>query len=217
MTKALTPAQKEQRAAQAAARAAKAAGSDSPEAKQQAAAGLVGVDNAGPEAPKGHVGKTLTVACKVPGGLIIQAYGKVVEYEPVMGQGKRAVDRWRPVGQQFKLHGPMRMSDPNATSPNVHTDSGGYAITEGVPAEMFEDWMRHNEDSPIVKNHLIFGHEKIDAAKGWAREHAGTKTNVEPLNVSLVAGADGTKRIADPRARKVAPAVTDGKVEVDAA
>jgi hypothetical protein len=212
-TSKLSDAEKRKRADEraTAAAAAKAAKSDDPKAMQAAAAALVGHAPLEPEA-KGRSNRTVTVACKMPHGLIIQMQAKKVEHEPVLGGGMRAVDRYRQVGQQFKVHGTLAKTGQRA--PHVLDDSGGYAITRGIPLDVWENFMHHNEESLFVTNGLIYGDEKDDKVLGWAREHASVMTNMEPLNVSLVAAADGSKRIADKRARSVAPAVTDGKIEM---
>jgi hypothetical protein len=209
-TKRLTDAEK---AARAAARlAAKATQAGDKDVQQQAAAALQGATPAqvGAEAPSEvkTSGRTYFVACRHLGGLIIQSYAPMKEMEPVIGGGQREVTRYRTTGAQFKLNGPLRAlkeMNPHAIGMT------GYAMTEGVPADLWEEWMRHNAESALVKNHMVFGHERRDAVEGWAREHKGVVHNFEPVNVSLVGN-----RIQDPRARRTAQNVTDGKIEIGA-
>lgn len=215
-TKKLTDAEKAQRAKERAAQknAQQAAASGDKPAMAQAAAGLVGTMPLDVIEDAGRRNRTVAVACKIPHGIIIQAYSKVTEHEPVVGGGMRAVDRYRPVGSQYKVHGTLAKVGQRA--PYIRDNSGGYAITEGIPLETWESFMQHNKDSAFVTNHLLFGHEKLDTVMGWANEHKAVRTNFEHLDVSLVAGPDGVRRIKDTRARRVAPAVTDGKIEIGA-
>jgi hypothetical protein len=215
-TKKLTDADKAKRAAERAAakNALKAAASGDQEQMQKAAADMAGhapVDLTA--APGGN--RTVAVACKIPHGIIIQAYSKVTEHEDVMGGGKRAVDRYRPAGQQYRIHGTLTPNKQRAR--HVRDNSGGFAITEGIPLAVWEDFARHNEHSAFMTNSLLFGDENLDRVLGWAREHKDVRTNFERLDVSLVPDAQGVKRIKDPRVRRVAPQITDGEVEIGAA
>lgn len=59
---------------------------------------------------------------------------------------------------------------------------GGYGLTEGVPAEFFEAWMKAYADSPAVTNGLVFAQEKAADARAQALDQAEIKTGLEPLN-----------------------------------
>ena len=44
---------------------------------------------------------------------------------------------------------------------------GGFAITENVPKEFFEEWMRQNKEHPAVKNSLIFAHTQKESVQDY--------------------------------------------------
>ncbi|MCC8963766.1 hypothetical protein H8A95_15960 [Bradyrhizobium sp. Pear76] len=138
--------------------------------------------------------RTVTVACKLPHGIRIRGYEKRGEREQVLGGGVREFDVWRPVGPYIRIKGPVVPAQFQALVEVV----GGYAITSGVPAEVFEQFMEHNEDSDFVKNNMIYGHEHRGRVISWAREHERQKTGVEPLDVTMKS-KEGRMVIADER------------------
>lgn len=121
---------------------------------------------------------TVTVACKLPNGLILQlSYAEDVS-EPVMGGGVKVSKRYRKGGQQVTLH-PARV--PFGEIPEYKV-IGGYSITEGVDAQFFAEWLNQNEDSELVKNKLIFAYERDTTVAAVARENRGVKSGLEPVN-----------------------------------
>lgn len=144
------------------------------------------------------------VACKLPHGIVIRDHVEGTAREPVLGGGVREVPVFRPVGAKIFIKGPLR----------PQTDIvGGYAITENIDAGVFERWMAWNKDSVAVLNKMIFGHEDRDRVEGWAKEHAGLKSGLEALDVSMVRRNE-RMTIADSRvAMAGASNVIDGKVD----
>ena len=71
---------------------------------------------------------TVTVACKLPHGIIIRDRIESSVNENILGGGTRKVKVFRPTGPRIRIKGP--------TVPSVfirHVEVvGGYAITEGV-------------------------------------------------------------------------------------
>lgn len=156
---------------------------------------------------------TVTVACKLPHGVVIRDHTKTTIFENVLGGGTRAVDLFRPIGPRIRIKGP---TVPTLFIRHVEV-VGGYAITEGVPADVFARWIDWNADSAAVRNNLIYGHEKGDRVRAWAREHAGVKSGLEPLNVDTVI-KNGRQMFADERVvRAGADHVLDGALKTDAA
>lgn len=155
---------------------------------------------------------TVTVACKLPHGIVIRDYVKGSFNENVMGGGTREVDVFRPVGPKIRIKGP---TVPAAFVRSVEV-IGGYAITEGVPADVFARWIDWNKDAPAVRNDLIFGHENRGRVVAWAKEHASAKSGVEPLDVSMKS-QNGRMVYSDERVTRAgADQVVDDKVPITA-
>lgn len=154
--------------------------------------------------------RVVTVACKLPHGCVIRDFVESVAHEPVLGGGSRKVKVYRPVGPKIRIKG------PTVPAPFVRLVEvvGGYAITEGIPADVFARWMKWNEDSAPVRNKLIFGDESGDKVRGICREYASLASGVEPLDVSMIVNKDGRQVLKDPRVKRAgADLVVDGKVE----
>jgi hypothetical protein len=153
--------------------------------------------------------KTVTVACKLPHGVVIRDFVKTVAHENVMGGGSRKIDVFRPVGKRIRIKGPQ-VPTPFLRLVEV---VGGYAITDGIDAEVFSRWMNWNRDSQAVQSELIFGFEDRDKVIGMARERAAVKSGVEPLDVTMI-HQNGRMVFKDERiARSGADVVMDNKVE----
>jgi hypothetical protein len=139
---------------------------------------------------------TVTVACKIPNGLILQNHTMEDGFEPVFGGGSRPIKVARPVGEQIRITGSARAygSDPEAKRV-----IGGYGLTYNVPKDAFEKWMRDNSELDMVKNKLIFAHESVDHVTGQAQDLKTLRTGLEPLNTES-RKSDGT--YVDPRMPK---------------
>lgn len=128
----------------------------------------------GPVAESG----TVTVACKLPNGLILQLC-KMEEFdEPLMGGGFRRGKKAVRIGEPITVNG---CRFPFGTQPDYRIVAG-YALTENVPAEFWKEWLEQNGDSPVVKNKIIFAYEKIDRVIGVCKENASRLTGLEPIN-----------------------------------
>lgn len=153
--------------------------------------------------------KTVTVACKLPHGVVIRDHTEGAVHENVMGGGSRKVKVYRPIGPKIRIKGP---TVPVAFVRLVEV-VGGYAITSGIDADVFGRWMSWNKDAPFVRNLLIYGHEDRDHVLGWAREHGAVKSGVEPLDVTMKS-ENGRQVYRDERINRAgAEQVVDGKVE----
>ena len=154
------------------------------------------------ETPKGA--KYVTVACKVPNGLVLRAFKMYEEHEAVMGGGSRKFEMARTAGDPFKVNGPAPMSAmPQFDMP------GGYALTPNVPADLWAAWLEANKDSAMVKNKLIFATATPEAASKQAKEQESVKSNLEPLDVSTVT-KNGREVNVDPRWPKAMPTSVGG-------
>ncbi len=131
-------------------------------------------------APQGakKSGETVTVACKLPNGLIIRGFRKVEATEPVLGGGLRTVQKFEEDGRRVHIFGNARPKGGSAKTRIV----AGYALTTGVDKELMDEWLEANADTPMVKNKIIMVLPSIDQAVDAAREHQKVRSGLEPLN-----------------------------------
>jgi hypothetical protein len=122
--------------------------------------------------------ETVTVACKIPNGLVMRLFEMVPGTEPVMGGGSREVKVSRQKGPTITLNGPsVRFGDIPPFS-----IVGGYALTPNVPADFFEEWKKQNSEQMFIKNNLIFAHGKTETASDRAREQNDVKSGLERID-----------------------------------
>lgn len=117
---------------------------------------------------------TVTVACKLPNGIHLEAFNMVPMTERTMAgntiETKRAVSAGR-----FTVKGVKRRSD----------DAGlalGFALTHGCPKDLWDSWLAANKDNPIVVNGIIFAAGGTNDVRAKAKDHEGIRSGFEPLN-----------------------------------
>jgi hypothetical protein len=103
---------------------------------------------------------TLSVGCKLPHGIHLDIR--------VLGQPTRRVTL---KGTNSLNTGLIRVAT-----------IGGYAVTEDVPKEFFEEWMKRNAEHPAVKNNLIFAHGQLASVRSMGDELEDQETGLEPIN-----------------------------------
>jgi len=133
---------------------------------------------------------TVVCYCKMPGGIILRAGEWYTRTEGGVGGVVREVKEWRQTKEAFTVAGPAVPYGQHAKVPVV----GGYAMTVGVPRDLWEAWLADNKESQLVKNNIIFASPKVDYA-GKARELEGTKTGLEPLNRGHDPRVKGSERL----------------------
>lgn len=121
---------------------------------------------------------TVTVACKLPSGIILRVFQMVEHSEPVMGGGSKKVKVAHQMGKSVRIRG---FAVPFGATPAVPI-VGGYGLTPNVDAEFFDLWLKQNADSEIVQNNLIFAHEKQADAAAQAAEQAEIRSGLEPID-----------------------------------
>jgi len=125
-------------------------------------------------------GETLTIACKLPHGLVLRLWQMVDVDQPVMGGGIRTVREARPdIDKGRVLIGGV--AAPFGQSPASQI-SFGYALTPNVDAEFWNEWLRQNAQSDVVKNKLIFAVPKPVDIPTRTRELENNKSGLEPLD-----------------------------------
>lgn len=123
---------------------------------------------------------TVTVACKLPHGLILRLFDMVDADEAAAGGGYRTIKRPQPRPGVVEIRGYLTKHRGATIQPPA--ESSSYAFTEGVDKDFFDEWMKQNKDHPAVVNKLIFGSEKADTVKGQMRDHKDARSGLEPLD-----------------------------------
>ena len=146
-------------------------------------------------------GETVTVACKIASGLRIAAHvwQEYDEPGPTMSKrAKRAVEV-----ASFVLNGPnstlpLGMPSRAGVFPMLAT-SGGYALTPGVPKDLWDRWFEDNRNSDMVRGRLVFCASTEDRAKDESRELQNERSGFEPLEVGNPGDRIPDKRIGRDR------------------
>lgn len=123
---------------------------------------------------------TVTIACKLPHGLLLRNFKMEETQEPVMGGGFRSVKVARQVGDTVRINGNAHPQDKAPIQTIVQ--GTGYALTPGVDKEFWDAWLVANKDHMAVRNGLIFAHEKEASAVAEAREKKSVRSGLERLD-----------------------------------
>ena len=121
---------------------------------------------------------TMTVACKIPTGLVLRVFVPESFEVPVMGGGMKTVTRSRPTEWSHKLNGPARKLGQDPAHQIIH----GAGLTHGVDADLFALWLEQNKTSDYVVKGLVFGHEKHASAVAQAQDHRSELSGMEPVD-----------------------------------
>lgn len=134
---------------------------------------------------------TVTVACSLPNGHILQIYDIEV-VEQCMPNGKTFKENVATVNLshgQWHLNGAAldyaRLAAGTVPDYRVikgSTPGAGYALTPGIPRDFWEEWLRQNAANPIVKQRHIFAASSENRAVDEAREHKEHRSGLEGLN-----------------------------------
>lgn len=120
---------------------------------------------------------TVTVACKVLNGMRCRIH-KLTNVT-VVGMGStRTEKQWLETEKEFILAGPAHAQNEGPR----HVVSSGFALTHGVPKDLWDEWIGQNKDLPAVKAGLIIAYEDPAKVKDAAKERKGIKTGLERVN-----------------------------------
>jgi hypothetical protein len=120
---------------------------------------------------------TVTVACRLPHGLVLQHQTERKYSEPTQA-GYREVSAFVRTGDKIVINGFAQ----HVGTANDKQIVGGYALTHGVDADFFAKWLTQNAEHPAVEAGLVFAHEKPAMAEGKAREHRKNASGLEPID-----------------------------------
>lgn len=59
---------------------------------------------------------------------------------------------------------------------------GGYGLTEGIPTDFMQEWLKRNKEHPAVKAGAIFMHTDGASAESRAKEGREIRTGLEPID-----------------------------------
>lgn len=121
---------------------------------------------------------TITVACKIPNGLVLRVFVPETYDVPVMGGGMKTVTRSRPTDWTQKLNGPARKTGQDVPWQIIH----GVGLTHGVDADRFAQWLEQNKSSDCVVKGLVFGQAKPNDTIAQAHEHRNERTGMEAVD-----------------------------------
>lgn len=156
----------------------------------------VSTDAAGPAVHIPSKSSTVTVACKIPHGIVMQLAVKTTYFEDTPS-GSRERTRYDKAGERVFIRGNSRPVNPPAGFPDPGPIAFGYGLTPDVDAEFFAEWMRQNAKAPMVANGLIFGMPTLSGINGQAREFEGKRSGLEPLQI------DNDPRVPKPTRNEV--------------
>jgi hypothetical protein len=123
---------------------------------------------------------TVTVACKIPCGLILQVYASEDWQEAVMGGGHRTAKRAfvNPKFKPVKINGPARAIGKDLP----HEIRNGVGLTHGVDADLFAAWLEQNKDSDFVVKGMVFANVKPSEVDAVAKDHITLKSGLERID-----------------------------------
>jgi hypothetical protein len=147
---------------------------------------------------------TMTAALKWPPGLIMKIHEmRDVPADGGVGTVKKAFQ----VGPDVPIAGPnaahpLRIRKLGDPPPPIVV--GGYALTSGLDESFVSKWIEQNRDSALLENGLLKFYPEPDSnrAVDAAKESAGIKSGIEPLDMSMRtvgSGEDAMKIPVDQR------------------
>lgn len=139
---------------------------------------------------KGAQAEMVIVGCRHPHGIILRLYD-MVDSREAAGAGRYDVVKVaRPRNQTFTLNGYVDRRLPVAVD-----GIGMYGVTRDIPSDFFNEWMKQNADSPIVKNGIVFAATKQSDFDAIGREYKSETTGLEPLDKDKPGARFGLKKV----------------------
>src|SRR5579863_1744400 len=107
---------------------------------------------------------SVTVACKVPMGMILQLQVPMERPIPT-GRGVEAEFKMVSMnvfaGKRYHVFGPSIPANGGVPDGYVMPKliEGGYALTDGIPADFWAQWLEQNAKADYVQNRMIFAYQ----------------------------------------------------------
>ena len=125
---------------------------------------------------------TVTVACKVPNGMILQLSEMVESFENLFGGGQRRIEVSVPVGPRVVVRGSAIDKAKLISGEIDYMRAGGYALTPGVPKDFWDAWVEQHKYADYVVNKQIMAYGSEQGALSMARDHAAVRSGFEPID-----------------------------------
>lgn len=111
---------------------------------------------------------TVSVALKIPNGIVLRLQHKEKVTYPVMGGGfhEEVQSRVDPEAKTYTLYGNRVPFGEQARCMII----GGYAITPGIPKAFWELWLEQNKKLDLVVNGLIKAHASLSYIQDFAKD-----------------------------------------------
>lgn len=130
-------------------------------------------------------GEYVTVASKLPHGLVLQNEHKESRWES-SPMGQREVDVYVREPETYVLKGNVinisKMRKGIMPDHQIIGGSYGYALTPNIPREFWERWLDAHKDMDCVKNGLIWAHSEDASLRRYARDNEENKSGLEPID-----------------------------------
>jgi hypothetical protein len=150
--------------------------------------------------PIAATGRTVTVACKIASGLALQLQTQQPRIVDTP-KGPEKVMFWVKAGKVYYVHGPAYPTSPPPGYPPAPLIVGGYALTPGIPADFWEQWLEQNKLADYVlppegaEHGMIYAMPSMEDAVAVAKEQSTLLSGMEPLSQDK----DKDGRLIDPR------------------
>lgn len=133
----------------------------------------------GPAKKPSSAGEKVVVANKMPWPIRIR--NCVPREVPItLKDGSKRTDTvFEPLPESIVVHG---VGTPRGGARSGQRIFMGYALTEGVDKDSFDQWLKDNREQPFVKNQLIFAMPNVSDAEAKAKENEKRVTNFEAFD-----------------------------------
>lgn len=123
-------------------------------------------------------GETVTVVCKIPGGLKLRFFRKVERMVDVKGGREKEISHVLDASvKPLIIRGPAH---PVGMAPKAML-AGGAALTPGIPKDLWERWVHENSQHPALLNGQLFSEGTRDRAIGRARAEKENMSGMQPM------------------------------------
>lgn len=130
-------------------------------------------------------GRMVTVACKIPNGIILQLCRETKYWEDTPS-GSKERKRFDRAGPRYHVAGPAY---PNGQAPKGYPErvptAGGFALTSDIPKEFWDQWLEQNRETSFIVNGQVFAMSTLDSAQGKGREQKDIMTGFEAISQDL--------------------------------
>jgi hypothetical protein len=132
---------------------------------------MMGPEPVGGPSPPAKNGSTMIVGCRIPHGLVLRTFDIVEAFESTR-DGVEKVQKAQ-LRQQaeasFVVRGPGRGTLTGLTQDQLETLlPGGFALTQGCPTQVWNDWLSDNRNSPYVTRNDVFAETSMERARNRA-------------------------------------------------